>query len=318
VRKLFKLLANENMKLYRRVRTWISVAIIILTAALFSFIDKSYNAEISGAGWKEALESRVTKAEAELSSGNMPSIVRIHTERQLKLDRYRLEHNIPPAEGTMWGSARQTSTELIQFVTIFVIIVAGDIVAGEFTWGTIKLLLIRPHSRSKILLAKYLAVLLFALFCLALLFVTSILLGAFHYGFGEGTVPYLYFEADGSIQEGDIVVNIIQTMGLKSVELVMVVTIAFMISTIYRSSSLAIGLSMFILFSGQAIAQFLSPSFSWMKYFLFTHVDLTQYSEGLPLIEGMTMKFSITILVLYFLAFNLVSWIVFRRRDVVA
>ncbi|MFD2875395.1 ABC transporter permease [Paenibacillus rhizoplanae] len=40
---------------------------------------------------------------------------------------------------------------------------AADSVAGEFTWGTIKLLLIRPWSRSKILLSKYISLVIFSL-----------------------------------------------------------------------------------------------------------------------------------------------------------
>lgn len=55
--------------------------------------------------------------------------------------------------------------------TIFTALVAADSVAGEFTWGTIKLLLIRPWSRSKILLSKYISMVLFSLFSTLLLIV---------------------------------------------------------------------------------------------------------------------------------------------------
>lgn len=53
------------------------------------------------------------------------------------------------------------STSLSTLVFIFTVIVAGDSVASEFTWGTIKLLLIRPATRSKVLASKYISVVLF-------------------------------------------------------------------------------------------------------------------------------------------------------------
>ena len=48
------------------------------------------------------------------------------------------------------------------FIIILILMVASTIVAEEFTTGTIKLLLIKPFSRGKILLSKYLTVILFS------------------------------------------------------------------------------------------------------------------------------------------------------------
>ena len=76
------------------------------------------------------------------------------------------------------------------------------------------------------------------------------------------------------------------TYGLKLIELVMIVTLAFMISTVFRSASLAIGLSIFIMFAGQVITLLLMR-YTWGKYFLFANTDLTPYLKGQPLAEGM-------------------------------
>jgi len=114
-----------------------------------------------------------------------------------------------------------------------------------------------------------------------------------------------------------MLVYVFATYGLKLIELVMIVTMAFMISTVFRSSSLAIGLSIFIMFAGQIITLLLMR-YSWGKYFLFANTDLTPYLEGQPLAEGMSLGFSITVLLFYFLLFNVLSWEIFRRRDVAA
>ena len=73
-----------------------------------------------------------------------------------------MDHEIPPNEDySIWKFVSDTSN-LIQFAGLFAIIIAAGIVASEFNWGTIKLLLIRPIDRGKILASKYLAVIAFA------------------------------------------------------------------------------------------------------------------------------------------------------------
>ncbi|MNU05550.1 hypothetical protein D3C72_2503960 [compost metagenome] len=57
---------------------------------------------------------------------------------------------------------------------------------------------------------------------------------------------------------------------------------------------------------------------SWGRFWLFANTDLTQYIEGKPLMEGMNMTFSISVLVAYFLLFNFLSWTIFQKRDVAA
>ncbi|WP_145453457.1 ABC transporter permease subunit, partial [Staphylococcus epidermidis] len=70
------------------------------------------------------------------------------------------------------------SAGLIPLAGLFVLIIAAGIVANEFSWGTIKVLLVKPYKRWKILLSKYIAVNLFLLLMLILLFVFSGIAGA--------------------------------------------------------------------------------------------------------------------------------------------
>jgi ABC-type transport system involved in multi-copper enzyme maturation permease subunit len=53
---------------------------------------------------------------------------------------------------------------------------------------------------------------------------------------------------------------------------------------------------------------------------IFSHVVNTYGYKCVDLIqvEGMTLQFSISVLVIYFLVFNLLSWSIFMKRDVAA
>ena len=55
---------------------------------------------------------------------------------------------------------------------------------------------------------------------------------------------------------------------------------------------------------------------SWAKYILFANTDLKQYADGNVLLEGMTLGFSITMLIIYYIIFLVLSWIFFVKRDV--
>jgi ABC-2 type transport system permease protein len=93
---------------------------------------------------------------------------------------------------------------------------------------------------------------------------------------------------------------------------------AFMISSVFRNSSLAIGLSLFLLFTGAQFTVLLSIKFSWAKYILFANTDLMQYVDGTPMMEGMSMAFSVIILLIYFIVFQFLAFFVFKKRDVAA
>lgn len=312
---MLNLLLNEHMKIYRRLRTWILglfLIIIVVLAALFSH--SGYEADDDN--WKTRAAESIEHNTRELQNLDVPAKFKEQMREEIALQQYMLDHNYPPTDNTLWGGTL-SAAGLIMLVTLFTVIIAGDMVAGEFTWGTIKLLLIRPASRSKILLSKYVTTLIFAATLLIVMFVSALLVNGFLYGFQNLGLPHLAVNAGGQVLESSMLLYVFATYGLKLIELVMIVTLAFMISTVFRSSSLAIGLSIFIMFAGQVITLLLLR-YSWGKYFLFANTDLTPYLEGAPVAEGMSLGFSITVLIFYFLLFNVLSWEIFRRRDVAA
>lgn len=314
--KLLSLLQNENMKIYRRLRTWILIGILVAISCSFSIISRMTDTG-TNEGWEVRAQARLESNQAYLEESNrLPVLAQEEIRRSIVLDQYRIEHDIPPSENTLWGMVLSMSI-LIQLVTIFTVVIAADIVAGEFATGTIKLLLIRPAGRAKILLSKYISVSMFSLLLLVVLFVSSFLVNGVLYQFSDIGSPYLHVAKDMTVEESSMVLHVMSTYGLKCIELIMIVTLAFMISTVFRSSSLAISMSLLFLFLGQAITNFVSY-WSWGRFWLFANTDLTQYIEGKPLMEGMNMTFSIIVLVAYFLLFNFLSWTIFQKRDVAA
>lgn len=310
---LFSLIQNENMKIYRRFGTWVMIGLLVLASVAGAIIIKATHKETND--WKAEVAADSNNIRKILKDNNIPKIQKDHLQKQLAINEYRLKHDVKPMESnTFWGYLIN-SADIISLVTLFTIIVAAGSVASEFSWGTIKMLLIRPASRAKILLSKYITVLMFAVSMLALLLMISAASGALLFGVETIREPYLAYQ-NGAVVETSMLAHVLQVYALNCADLVMLATFAFMISTVFRNQSLAIGLATFSLFIGPQITYFLSLKFDWAKYILFANTDLAQYIDGMPLVKGMTMPFSLAVLLVYFVAFNAVTWWMFQKRDV--
>lgn len=307
------LIRNENMKIYRRIVNLIMLAMLIGFLGLTGILTKTEKSTPVKDNWKQELQ---TESAAMKKSMKEEPMMKSHYERSIALNEYRISHDMKPLERKDQWSFIGDSTNAVQFILIFTIIVAGGTVASEFSWGTIKLLLIRPVSRTTILASKYVSTLLYALLMLIITFVSAWLIGGLLFGFDGSPQSYLSY-VDGKVLEENMVWHMWKEYGFLSVTLLLMTTFAFMLSTVFRNSSLAIGFSIFLSLSGGLIVQFLSK-YEWVKYVLFANVDLKQYIDGTPLVKGMTMNFSLGVLAVYFIIFVGLSLVVFNKRDVAA
>ncbi|KON86936.1 hypothetical protein AF332_09030 [Sporosarcina globispora] len=316
------LIRNEWMKIFRRPGTYVMVGLLlIMTTVAGAFIkyQESGGTVPDNTEWKRGLQTQNESYQKQLEEmGEMaPREMKEQYQREIAINEYRIENDISPnQEYSVWGFVSDTSL-LIEFAGLFTIIIAGGIVASEFTWGTIKLLLIRPIKRVKILGAKYITVVLFGLMMLVILFGYSALLGSLLFGLPEKAIPYLNYY-NGTVTEQSMGLHLIGYYGLKSINMLMLATMAFMISAVFRNSSLAIGLSLFLMFMGGQVTRLIALKYDWAKYSLFANTDLLQYFEGVPMVQGMTIGFSIMMILIYFLIFQVLSFCVFNKRDVSA
>ena len=315
---MIKLVRNENMKLGRSLSTWIMMGILVLIIIAAGFILKYNTKDTEKTDWKADTKKQLEVDKKDLKElTNEPQFVKDNIETSIQLNEYRLKHNIPPIQDdSLWGFVEGCSKALVSLIALFAIVMGGGIVANEFSNGTIKLLLIRPSKRWKILLSKYISVLGYALFMLVILLITSILLGGILFGFGGIDIPYLT-HSNGQIQEVNMLMHVLATCGLECINLVMMVTLAFMISSVFRNGAMAIGIGVFLLTVGNMITMMLAR-FDWAKYILFANTNLNQYIDGQPLIEGMTMQFSIIVLIVYFVIFQAIAYFGFIKRDITA
>ncbi|WP_445490210.1 ABC transporter permease [Niallia sp. 03133] len=317
---MIQLIQNEWMKIWKRPATIVMVIILLLIVAVVGAFMKHQQSGLTvpdNENWKHGLQMENKGYKDQLENGGLPPESENFYKKQIAVNEYRIAHDISTnVDYSVWDFV-QDGSQLIILAGLFTIIIAAGIVANEFNWGTVKLLLIRPISRTKLLLSKYITVVLFGFFMLIVLFVFSFILGTVLFGFPEHAYPYLTYY-NGTVKEQSMIVHLIIYYGLNSISVLMLTTMAFMISTVFRNSSLAIGVSIFLMFMGTTITVMLAGKFEWAKYILFANTDLTQYFDGAPMVSGMTLTFSVLMLIIYFLLFHVLAFYVFKKRDVAA
>ncbi len=205
------------------------------------------------------------------------------------------------------------------FIIITIVLIAGAIVSEEFNKGTIKLLLVRPFSRAKILLAKFITVVITVLFIMVVTVILQFIVGGIFFGFDSLSIPaVIYDHSAGKIIEMGIFKNILLT-GLGKLPIyVLLGTLAFALSTIFNNTPVAITITLMGYMASSIINQFAYYyDIKWLKFFVTPNWDFTQFFYGgLPLIKGVTVPFSVVICLIYFAIMISVSFVVFKKRNI--
>ncbi|MBY6037285.1 ABC transporter permease [Fictibacillus nanhaiensis] len=318
--KWLSLLTNEWIKIFSRLRTWFFILIPILIIIGVAVYDKVATDETAHENWKQELTANIEadkKALEDTKKEDGDEFFIEMLESNIKQNEYAIENNISPYEKTTWQYMKDMAP--ISFlIGLFVIVVAGDIVSSEFSKGTIKMLLIRPYSRWKILLSKLIATLGFAFAMWLVVIVSTWLVGGLAYGFGGIDQTYIVQSEGGQIKEKLIVEYVFANIGLEFIELTVLVALSFMISTLFMSNSVAIGVAMFTMFAGDLVIMLLQDK-EWIIYTLFANMDLSVLIDGQnQFIQELTLPFSITVLAVYTMVMLAITFTVFQKRDVKA
>lgn len=205
------------------------------------------------------------------------------------------------------------------FILIFVVMVAGTIVSEEFNKGTIKLLLIRPYSRVKILLAKFLVCIISLVLFIAIVVGLQFIVGGIIHGFDSTSVPAIVYNFDtNQIQTMNVFKYVFIKTVAKMPMYLLLLTLSFSCSTILVNTPLAIIIPL-LGYMGFGIINMLATTYKlkFLTYFVTLNWDFTQYLFGhLPDYEGLTIPFSLIICLIYFMIMLITSVVTFKKKNI--
>jgi ABC-2 type transport system permease protein len=322
------LVSIENTKLWKRLSTKIMLGILVVIIIAATSLIKAYdvsqknntqNTTSVSENWKADTQAKVEAEKAsvkELESQNnkMQKTSIDSMKKTIAEDEYRINNNIKPeAQANIW--IRSSSTVYVNLIILFLMITCAAVIAGEFSEGTMKMMITRPFSRNEILTAKLASVLLYGLLLHVIAFVLNFFMQGIFYGFsGIGATELLW--AGTNIVVIPAALRAACIFGLDFLSIIVYALFAFALSAITRSRSIATGFSLFMCLAGSGILVILATLFDWGKFLPFVTVSFSTYVSNGVGISDTTLVFALIINLIYSIIFCAAGYLVFNKRDI--
>ena len=212
-----------------------------------------------------------------------------------------------------WFVAQSMMNSLWVHIPLLIIFVAGDQLAGEATAGTYRLILVRPVSRTRIFLAKFITTIIYTVVFVFFLGILSTGLALLLLGRGD-----LIILTRGILilPEADVAWRFLAGYLLAAWAMVSIASIAFFFSTFVENAIGPIistmGVNMIFVLMTVLPLDF----FKTLRPYLFTHylnVWLRVFEDPVPWQDIATGCLALGG---YVAGFIIAAWLIFRRKDI--
>ncbi|MEY3350830.1 MAG: hypothetical protein RIQ50_941 [Bacteroidota bacterium] len=217
---------------------------------------------------------------------------------------------------------------LLVHVPLLIVLVSGDMVSGEAAHGTLRLLLTKPISRTKLLMGKFTAAFIYTM--MLLLWMAIWALGLSLIIFGADDMLILKSEVVTQIVSTDILWRYLCAFGYAALAMTTVAALGFLLSIFADNSIGPIIATMSIIIVFTILNSLDLPFFNSMKHYLFTShmlgwkgffdVKLNEDNqqivgsiENLPAILN-----SALVLFAHIIGFLALAFLSFRKKDVLS
>jgi ABC-2 type transport system permease protein len=332
---LIRLIENEVLKMLSKKKLVLISVILLVLVSLFCYgenaVYKHTIMRFSGTpgqtqnyNWKSMVNQQILYLKNTMNSQYIKEDRKNSINIQIEQLQYYINHNINPITPTSAKFTIDFMDEAIYlFLPLLIIILAGDAVSGEFSSKTIKVLLTRAVPRWKILLSKYIGVLILSCIVILESALMCVIISSFAFHNGGWNEPMATgFKVIGDKLDSSNVIRIYQwqyailVYSLGWFVSVNIATLSFMVSVIVRNTVTSVAIMLATLIGGGFLQMFLQD-WPLIKYFFAVNLDLTQYlTASYQPVSGMSLSFSASVLCLWSIAALVISFSVFQKQDV--
>jgi ABC-2 type transport system permease protein len=325
--KMLSLVENETVKVWKKRRFAVVLLILLILIPIFVYaqmkIAQNSAAKFKG-DWRIELQTQITDNTRALGSDRIPEEWKKWRRALVQQLQYYLDHGINPHTPDAVTFTRNFMDNAVTlFIPLMVLAIASDLVSGERSSGTIKMLLTRPVRRWRILLSKLVTLTLYVSLIVVATVVLCYLISGLVFGYkGWGVPVFVGFQVNGAnvntagvhaVPQG---VYLMMQAGLVWVASMTIAILALMVSVLVRSTAASFVTMMAAIIAG-AILTNMASSWQSAKYLFNVNLELTSYLQGTPPpIEGMTLGFSLAVLCVWALVGLAVSFAVFTKQDI--
>ncbi len=264
------------------------------------------------------------------TTGKLISISEIEKlQDNLKMAEYRLEKDIPTldemsSERGMYDAFAPEFSMLM--VALLMVIIAGSSISTEVSKGTIKFLLFTPNKRWKVLLSKVLsAILILLVLTIGLSLISTIVGNIF---FEEAGTVYVYVQNGQTHSIPNLVYTVLYFLA-SSIDILVYMIFAFMLSTLTRNTALSVGVSIACYIGSGIVMNILNLYITadWIKYIPFNNLGMADkiFANNISygtmqmtseLLSKTTVGFSMSVLIVCMILMVVSMFDSFNKRDI--
>ena len=247
-------------------------------------------------------------------------VIYLENLSNMKINQYILENKININKENNLSNQLKTITEDYElFLVILVLMIASGIIVDEFRDGTIKLLLIKPYSRGKILLSKYLAFILILVSSITFLILIQLIIGGVIFGFTSLKVPVVVYDLNKlKLVEYSVIHYMFIRILARLPFFILMGVLAMLMGVISCNVIVSIMIPMMMyMFSPAIYSLVLRKKLEFMKYFISMNFNLENYLFGnITEVSGINLEFSCIVLMCYFILLVIFTYILFKRKNI--
>ena len=259
------------------------------------------------------------KEEDKLNSSNDRVYNYYKNVSDMNINKYILDNGIDAKKvNDTRGILMNLFNEYEIILVILIVMISSVIISSEFNKGTIKQLLLVPHTRGKILFSKYITCLLMMIFIVVLLVLMQVLIGSILFKSSLSIPVVIYNFNSNMIETYNIFYYVFIQLLAKIPMFIIIITFVFFIGTITLNSVVTtiLGLGLYLI-SSMINELIMNSKLLFLNFTIFPHLDFTQYLFGMISRNiYVTINMSMIFVILYFVILLVSTYILFNKKDI--
>ena len=215
-----------------------------------------------------------------------------------------------------WFVANMVMNSLFVHIPFLILLVAGDILAGEATAGTYRILLTRPPSRNKIFIVKTVGTVGYTYGLVFFLAVVSVGLGLLF--FGHGDMFMLREDGIAIIARGELWWRFLLSYLLAGWAMCVVAALGLLFSSFVENAIGPIVGSFAVIILFIILGNLPFEFFENLRPYLFTTYTDVWRNAFDDAIDVAAIAKDVGMLAVFFLVFTGAAWTIFRRKDILS
>lgn len=287
--------------------------------------------------WRISAQAELDSLKEELKTADEEN--KFYIKNNITKIQTHIDHNIPMDEESLNKGFNYLLLNIMVvasgFLAFGLILFNADSVSTEYNPGTLKFLLIQPVTRVKVLLSKYIVMLTSSIILIIITQLIFCLGVGLIKGFGSLNRPILVgHQYEFVVEFGEKILReipytihyiplsqyLLKALLLECIIIVVMVSFIFMISTISKSSVIAMTITIGALL-GSNIVYMLSSTYKKLSAFIFLHfTNIEPIITGTIVRETKSLHFTynnvIIVSIITSFVFLLISLGIFKKRDI--